>query len=72
MKYTFLERDLKTQLVHTDLKKWTLNHDSSCELSLSEKSSDDEENQGNYELFRPTIKKYKSPLANVNEHIKEF
>ncbi len=54
MKYTFLERDLKKQIINSDIKEWKKLNSSSFELSEKDKSESDEDHGDDYQVFRPT------------------
>jgi hypothetical protein len=56
MKYTFLERDLKKQIINSDIKGWKKLNSSSFEFSDKEKSESDEDHGDDYHVFRPTFK----------------
>ena len=59
MKYTFLERDLKKQIINSDIKEWKKLNSSSFVLSDKYKSESDEDHGDDYQVFRPTIQKKK-------------
>jgi hypothetical protein len=43
MKYTFLERDLKKQIINSDIKEWRKINSSSFDLSDKDNSESDED-----------------------------